>query len=88
MHIIRTNGNVEEFTFKTDNHLKELQDVVGGYIERLKTEGGNIIVINEEGKLLGLPVNDKASELYNNPQDNIVGDVLIGKDSEIFTKEP
>lgn len=49
----------------------------------LHAENGTIIVLNEEGKLTGLPYNAEASRLYDNPHDVIVGDVLVCKDSEV-----
>ena len=39
------------------NDLKSLQDLVGGHIECINGPAGTIIVLNEEGKLLGLPMN-------------------------------
>ena len=58
----------------TDFSLEELQEVVGGYIEIIYVKGNDIMVLNEEGKLIGLPFNDKASELTS---ELIVGNVLI-----------
>jgi len=44
--------------------LAELQEIVGGYIEIVPCKDKqHILVINEEGKLEGLPINVKASEL-------------------------
>lgn len=51
-------------TFKLD----ELQGFVGGYIEiihpALPGYEGQMLVINEEGKIHGLPLNQRATELY------------------------
>ena len=74
--IIKTTGEVEEvkpykgkiFT------LGQLQEIVGGYIEILHLPDNKLMVVNEEGRLKGLPLNHKASILYNNL---IVGDVLV-----------
>lgn len=74
--IIKTTGEVIEVkpakgkTFS----LKELQDIVGGFIEIVHLPNMKLMVVNEEGKLNGLPVNHKASDLY---PDIIVGDVLV-----------
>ena len=38
--------------------------MLGGYIQVVQTANGDDMVINEEGKLLGLPINSKATELY------------------------
>ena len=41
--------------------LEELQGYVGGYIEALRVSGNHWLIINEDGKGLGLPVNDGAN---------------------------
>jgi hypothetical protein len=60
--------------------LKELQAFVGGYIQMLPVPGTNrMMVINEEGKLEGLPDNLLATALMQSvlrPGDFIVGDVV------------
>lgn len=65
----------------TDFSLEELQKAVGGYIEIIDLRNGQIMVVNEEGKIKGLPVNIIATEAYNmrfQPiSDVIVGDVLL-----------
>lgn len=74
--------------------LKELQKQVGGYIELLPLKRvpefklqDVVMVLNEEGKLLGLPMNQMATDLlvrnYPKSTDVIVGDVLICKSKEI-----
>jgi len=60
--------------------LAELQGIVNGYIEIIPVKKGMVCVLNEEGKLNGLPINTKATEIcspYLFPDDYIVGDVLI-----------
>lgn len=59
--------------------LKELQSYVGGYIETLPVATSQLMVVNEEGKLLNLPINKRATEIAieNCVIDVIVGDVLI-----------
>ena len=37
--------------------LKSMQETVGGYIETLTLSNGVVVVCNEEGKLLDLPLN-------------------------------
>lgn len=69
----------------TDFQLEELQNIVGGYIEIIRFED-NIMVLNEEGKLMRLPYNQYATDLfrkYYNTNDFIVGDVLICKSEEV-----
>ncbi len=57
--------------------LKQLQALVGGYIEivRLPENIGELI-INENGKIEKLPVNPIASMLYRQSADPIVGTVV------------
>lgn len=65
--------------------LKELQSYVGGYIETLPVATSQLMVVNEEGKLLNLPTNKRATEIAieNCVIDVIVGDVLICLTNEI-----
>ena len=59
--------------------LEELQSIVGGYIECLYLKDNMTMVVNEEGKLDGLPFNNMATEIALNSGyfDNIVGSVLV-----------
>lgn len=68
-----------------DYSYEELTKIVGGYIEIIPCKkAGDILVINEEGKLENLPYNDEATLLANIfPLDYIVGDALLCKDSEV-----
>ena len=69
--------------------LKEMQKFVGGYIEVVDAPNGDQIVLNEEGRIFGLPINYKASEhwlgkgQYDEVEgfggNNIVGNALILK---------
>jgi Domain of unknown function (DUF3846) len=71
--ILRTDGSEEEVSPASGRtfSLEELQTIVGegtdegrGYIEIVPCKDKkHIIVLNEEGKLLGLPINARASEL-------------------------
>ena len=67
--------------------LKELQEYVGGFIETISSlDGNHIMVVNEEGKLMGLPFNYCATiRLINefSKMDHIVGDALICRCNEI-----
>ncbi len=89
--IIKCDGSYESFPpggqFYT---LPELQKVVGGYIQILAMRGRLCMVINEEGKLAGLPYNARATAVWllytANPVingDYIVGDVLIARLEDI-----
>lgn len=71
--------------------LEELQFFVGGNIEILKMSPKHSMVFNEEGRLLGLPVNRRASELVQSaypgrPTVEILGDVLVCK-NEVLKKD-
>ena len=58
--------------------LKELQELVGGYIEVVRTIDGRFMVINEKGKLHRLPLNKQATRVYQHGLvDPIVGPALI-----------
>lgn len=58
--------------------LEWLQDQVGGYIETTPTcLSGLVMVVNEEGKLMGLPFNDTATDFARGLYDSIVGNALI-----------
>ena len=70
----------------TDFTLDELKDIVGGYIEILPLGKKYLMVVNDEGKLQGLPINHAATSVLCNvyrTNDYIVGNALICKTSEI-----
>lgn len=61
--------------------LTALQGIVGGYIEIVRTRiPGVILVINEEGLLMDLPLNLAATQYAGQP---IVGDVLLCSDNHV-----
>ena len=79
--IIRANGD-QEFPTPANGRtwtLKELKKIVGGSIELHPVPPGRglkdaLMVMNEDGKLRGLPPNDVASLLMGML---VVGDVLV-----------
>lgn len=85
--LIKSTGEEIEISPTTGNQykLKELQQLVGGYIETLPVATDQLMVVNEEGKLMNLPINKRATEiaLENCIPDIIVGDVLICLTTEI-----
>jgi hypothetical protein len=86
--IYKTNGEIVDIEPKNgkDFQLKELNDIVGGYIELVTLTNDEFMVVNEEGKIMGLPVNANATEIYHREVgrwDYIVGDCLICKTSQI-----
>ena len=85
--LIKSNGEEKNVLpqNKTDFTLEELQKYVGGLIEIVRTKDGKPMIINEEGKINDLPVNQKATAIYPyNEYDFIVGDVLICQENEIL----
>ncbi|MBR0290891.1 MAG: DUF3846 domain-containing protein [Bacteroidales bacterium] len=63
--------------------LEEKQRIVGGNIEIVPSREGNWLVVNEEGKLEGLPINRDATLLYaygimTSEKGFVVHDVLAG----------
>ena len=68
--------------------LKEMQDAVGGSIELAYDDGEIQIVCNEEGKMLDLPENEQATDIWLDKLDEqgrgsldyLAGDVLILRD--------
>jgi len=69
--------------------LRAVQAAVGGDIQEVVLADGSSLVCNEEGKLLGLPMNPCANRLVGvlnpglYPDDFLVGDVLVvGPDAE------
>jgi hypothetical protein len=87
-YIYKSNGEVIETSPKNgkDFSLKELKEIVGGYIEIIDLDDA-YMVINEEGKLLGLPFNLNATRIYQyftKNGDYIVGDVLVCPKNQIL----
>ena len=82
--LLKADGSVTDYPPKGKTYtLEEMQTAVGGYIEIVHVGRRHLMVVNEEGKLNGLPVNKKATELYNNPNDEIVGDALVCSNQDI-----
>ena len=86
--IIDINGQQQEV--KPQNGVKfrgkELNQLVGGYIEIIRLNSRYFMVINEEGKLQNLPYNAYATILYQtyvSPYDYIVGNAVLVSVDEI-----
>lgn len=75
--IIRVDGTEEKLDRRPT--LEEAQQIVGGWIELLPIRGTRItLVLNEEGRLRGLPRNDKATLVYKTwGVDAYYGDVIV-----------
>lgn len=81
---LKANCDVVDVTPKNgrDFQLDELKRFVGGFIEIVRINDKQIMVVNEEGKLNGLPYNSLATEALilayqGRVDDYIVGDVLL-----------
>jgi len=55
---------------KDEPSLKEAQEFVGGYVEGIQFPNGDYLIVNEEGKLMNLPLNPEASALWKATFDN------------------
>ena len=55
---------------KDEPTLKSAQVFVGGYVEGIPFPNGDYLIINEEGKLMGLPINEQATKLWKETFDN------------------
>lgn len=77
--VVRPDGKTEKTAWDEKSGLSRLQELVGGYIETTPTvKRKYLLVVNEEGKLRGLPVNGKATAFCLFP-DTIVGTVVLMK---------
>jgi len=77
---------------KDEPNLESAQKFVGGMVQGIEFPNGDYMIMNEEGKLLGLPVNEKATKLWRDTftkdkylfgyDDFVVGPaILIKKDA-------
>ena len=86
--IIRVDGSRAPYSPVGAHYtLEELRKAIGGgYIQIVHTKDGRLIVMDEEGKLKGLPINAAATALYPyGEHDPVVGDVLVVNSSRIKT---
>ena len=63
---------------KDEPTLKSAQEFVGGYVEGIAFPNGDYLIINEEGKLIGLPINEQATKLWKDTFDN--DNYITGRD--------
>ena len=65
---VKANTDQDQFKIIDDEKntpsLKEAQDFVGGMVECITWPNGDLLIINEEGKLIGLPLNPEATLLW------------------------
>jgi hypothetical protein len=78
--LYKTDGTIEEVKPRSGKEfeLEELQKIVGGYIELVRTVDGDAMVINELGKVNKMDLNILATRLYRfGRHDPIVGPALV-----------
>jgi len=88
--LFRTTGHQEEIhpLNGTTFSLEEMQTLVGGYIQMIWTHDGQIMMVDEEGKLKGKPINHVATTHYRfGVYDPCVGEVLVGTPLEMGMNE-
>ena len=68
MEKIKANTDASEFKIITDKkdepRYKEVYKFVGGMVECVQFPNGDLLLLNEEGKLLNLPLNPEATALW------------------------
>ena len=68
------NTTAEQFKIITDKkdepQYKEVSKFVGGMVECVQFPNGDLLLLNEEGKLIGLPLNPEATALWRATFDN------------------
>jgi len=69
--VLKSNGSRERDV--KINSLKQMQELVGGYVEFVYLSD-KVLIVNEEGLLYGLPRNNQATEIAGHP---IVGDAIL-----------
>lgn len=86
--IIKTDGTILEIepVNGKDFKLEELNAIVNGYIEIVYLNDGQIMVVNEEGLIKGLPYNKEATRrvfMGTYLPYYIVGDVLVCNQKQV-----
>ena len=74
MEQVKANTEQSEFLLIDDEKntpdLKGAQEFVGGMVECVTFPNGDLLIINEEGKLMNLPLNPEATALWKATFDN------------------
>ena len=79
---VTVDGRIRVIDLDTvESELSTLQDAVGGWIQALDVVGGMSMYLNEEGKILGLPINPVGTayfvDTWGEGHDVINGDVVF-----------
>ena len=71
---LKVNTTAEQFKIienkKDEPKYKEVSAFVGGMVECVQFPNGDVLLLNEEGKLIGLPLNPEATALWRATFDN------------------
>ena len=71
---LKVNTEVSEFKIienkKDEPQYKEVSKFVGGMVECIQFPNGDLLLVNEEGKLMQLPLNPEATALWRATFDN------------------
>ena len=81
-HVYYPNGDFQETQPNNGStfELEELQEVVGGYIEIVRLNDGRVIIVNEDGLSLNLPVNIETTNILRRDHSTtqyIVGNAIV-----------
>jgi hypothetical protein len=70
----QVNTATAEFKIITDKKdepkYAEVKEFVGGMVETVSFPNGDLLLLNEEGKLIGLPLNLEATAIWRETFDN------------------
>lgn len=85
MRLIKADGTIQELDLPHELHarVKQIQTLLGGYMESVILPCGQHMLCDEDGKSKGLPVNQVATTLAAIPGDYIVGDVIVAIQEEL-----
>lgn len=81
--LFKTTGEVIEITPQNGKKfsLEEAQKLVGGYVELVPLKHRKQLICNEEGIILGMPYNAKATEVlrenYGPHAQHLYGDIIL-----------
>jgi len=84
---VTAEGTISKINLNEGNEYETLRSTVGGLIQAVDLDDQITLWCNEEGKLIGLPYNDKATQMWENTfglTDLIMGDTVFtgGTDDE------
>ncbi len=80
---------------KNEPQYKAVSDFVGGMVEAISFPNGDLLLLNEEGKLMQLPVNKEATKIWRETftadkylwghDDDVVGPAILIKKQALNT---